>query len=81
MGKAYSNFTTISFGSGLAKYIISWGRTSGIPPTFVDTIKSPALAASTMAMQKASVRGIKKICPLTKTFLTFLLAIKPYFNN
>ena len=38
--------------------IMSEGKTSGIPPTFVDTTNSPQDAASTMAMQKASVKEV-----------------------
>lgn len=38
--------------------------TSGTPPTRVDTTNRPAEAASTMAMQKASVRlALMKMCP------------------
>ena len=40
--------------------------TSGTPPTAVDTTSSPAAAASTTAMQKASVReALMKIWPWT----------------
>lgn len=58
--------------SGRAKWIIWLGKTSGTPPTFVLTTKSPQLAASTMAMQKASVKLVfKKIWPLTSKFRTY----------
>ena len=59
------------FSSGLASKTIWGGRTSGTPPTSVDTTKSPQHAASKMAMQKDSVNEVfKKMCPLHKTFLT-----------
>jgi hypothetical protein len=41
-----------------AKNIISGGKTSGIPPTFVLTQRSPEDAASKIAIQKASVRDV-----------------------
>ena len=42
--------------------------TSGTPPTAVETTMRPAAAASTMAMQKASVRdALMKMSPLTYT--------------
>mmetsp|Transcript_18598 Transcript_18598/g.42988 ORF Transcript_18598/g.42988 Transcript_18598/m.42988 type:complete len:350 (+) Transcript_18598:403-1452(+) len=41
--------------SGSHKTIMSGSRTSGTPPTFVETTSSPQLAASSMAMQKDSV--------------------------
>lgn len=54
----------------------SWQRhvlrgTSGTPPTAVDTTMSPAAAASTIAMQKASVSdAFMKISPLTCSMQT-----------
>ena len=67
--------------TGGREWQIVWGRkgggvegrqkrvlrgTSGTPPTAVETTMSPAAAASTMAMQKASVSdAFMKISPLT----------------
>nr|AFK45826.1 unknown [Lotus japonicus] len=54
----------MSLGSGSAKTIMSSGKTSGTPPTRVLTVNNPQLAASNMAIQKASVNELfKKICP------------------
>ena len=50
LGIASSNFFIISAGSGLAKYIISCGKTSVIPPTLVETINNPVEAASKMLL-------------------------------
>jgi hypothetical protein len=41
---------------GSANFIMEGGRTSGTPPTFVETTKRPQDAASSRAMQKDSVR-------------------------
>mmetsp|Transcript_4398 Transcript_4398/g.9892 ORF Transcript_4398/g.9892 Transcript_4398/m.9892 type:complete len:279 (+) Transcript_4398:3-839(+) len=57
--------------SGSANFIMLGGSTSGTPPTLVDTTNSPHDAASSSAMQKASVREqFRNICPLTNTSLT-----------
>lgn len=41
-----------------------WMRTSGTPPTREETTVRPTAAASTMDMQKASVRyAFRKTCP------------------
>lgn len=51
-------------GSGSARMHMSCGSTSGTPPTFVLVTRSPADAASRIAMQNASVRLVfKKISP------------------
>ena len=47
---------TMSSSSGFAKVVMCEGRTSGIPPTWVQTTYRPQLAASTMTVPKASVR-------------------------
>ena len=53
-----------------------------IPPTFVLTTSKPELAASTIAIQKASVKEVfKKICPLTITSLTCLCGIAPIIST
>jgi hypothetical protein len=59
---------------GLHKTIILGGKTSGTPPTLVDTTSSPQLlAASKMAMQKDSVREqFKKTWPCRKTPATWI---------
>ena len=58
--------------------IISFGKTSGIPPTLGLTTSNPQEAASTIAMQNASVKLVfKNICPLTSTSLTYLLGTPP----
>lgn len=55
---------TRSSGSGCAKMIISSGKSSGMPPTFVETTKSPHDAASRIVMQNASIRDVlRKIEP------------------
>jgi hypothetical protein len=46
--------------SGRANSIISSGRTSGTPPTFVLTIKRPVDAASMMLEPNASVRDVER---------------------
>lgn len=56
---------------GLAKYIICGGRTSGTPPTSVETTINPQQAASNIAIQNDSVNEVfKNMCPLNKIFLT-----------
>lgn len=53
---------------GSENLIMDGGRTSGTPPTRVDTTNSPHDAASNKAMQNDSVREqFRKICPLTNT--------------
>ena len=55
--------------SGLAMRIICCGSTSGTPPTRVLTTSRPQLAASTMAMQNASVNDVlRKMWPFTSTY-------------
>lgn len=44
--------------SAFANSIISPGKISGIPPTFVDTTNKPAEAASMVLIPKASVRDV-----------------------
>jgi hypothetical protein len=47
------------------------GRTSGTPPTSVETTVNPQQAASNIAMQKDSVNEVfKNIWPLESVFLT-----------
>lgn len=46
--------------SGRANSIISCGKISGTPPTFVLTINSPAEAASMILIPKASVREVER---------------------
>ena len=56
---------------GMLKRNVGTGITSGTPPTAVDTTMSPAAAASTMAMQKASVSdALMKMSPLTCVTVT-----------
>ena len=51
-------------GVGSASCRMCAGRTSGTPPTFVDTTSRPHEAASTIAMQNASVRLVfRKMSP------------------
>ncbi len=58
----------ISSGLASANEIMWGGSTSGTPPTFVETTKSPHDAASNNAMQKDSVNEqLRKMCPRTKT--------------
>jgi hypothetical protein len=53
---------------GSANAIMSSGSTSTMPPTPVLTTYKPQLAASTIAMQNASVSDVfKKIWPWTST--------------
>ncbi|WVZ22709.1 hypothetical protein V8G54_001253 [Vigna mungo] len=69
---------TISPGSGSANTTMSSGKTSGTPPTRVLTVNSPQLAASNMAMQKASVKEqVKKICPDIRTDRTCVCGTAP----
>ena len=44
--------------SALANSIMSSGRISGIPPTFVDTTNKPADAASMILIPNASVNDV-----------------------
>ena len=44
--------------SALANSIISLGKISGTPPTFVETTKSPVEAASMILIPKASVKEV-----------------------
>lgn len=75
---AFSNFSIKSWGSGLAKATKSSGSASLIPPTFVETMIRPEAAASKLAIQKDSVMDVlRKMCPLTRTFLTSLWGIEP----
>jgi len=68
---AISTLSISYLGLAGASQIISGGSTSEIPPTSVLTQRRPQLAASRIAMQKASVRLVfKKICPLQSTSLT-----------
>ena len=53
-----SNFWNKSVTSGLARVIKISGRTSGTPPTSVDTTNKPIRTASTIAIQNASVRAV-----------------------
>jgi hypothetical protein len=47
------------------------GRTSGTPPTSVETTRRPQHAASRIAIQNDSVKLVfKNICPLFKTSFT-----------
>lgn len=56
---------------GSDRRTMSSGRTSGMPPTLVETTSSPQLAASRMAMQKASVRLVlRKMLPCWSTEAT-----------
>lgn len=56
---------------GFAYFTRDSGNTSFTPPTSVETTIRPQEAASTMAMQKASVRLVfRKIWPRTSTFRT-----------
>jgi hypothetical protein len=59
------NLNILPSESGSAK-IIKWsGKTSGTPPTLVLTTNNPHEAASTIAMQNASVKEVfKNICPV-----------------
>jgi hypothetical protein len=59
-----------SSASGRANATRSAGRTSGTPPTRVETTSSPAHAASTSAIPNDSVRdAFRKMCPRTSTCL------------
>mmetsp|Transcript_21425 Transcript_21425/g.46797 ORF Transcript_21425/g.46797 Transcript_21425/m.46797 type:complete len:251 (+) Transcript_21425:616-1368(+) len=63
---------------GSQRTIMSGSRTSGTPPTLVETTSRPQLAASRMAMQKDSVREqFKNMCPRRKTLATFLCGTAP----
>mmetsp|Transcript_546 Transcript_546/g.1930 ORF Transcript_546/g.1930 Transcript_546/m.1930 type:complete len:218 (-) Transcript_546:426-1079(-) len=69
---------TIASTSGGAKVIISGGKTSGTPPTAVLTTLSPQDAASSRAMQNASVREqFRKTSACTSTDRTSLGATAP----
>lgn len=70
---AFDKASIMLSGLGSANDAISSGNTSEIAPTLVDTTYNPEAAASTIAMQKASVKDVfMNICPLTNTFLTSL---------
>ncbi len=61
-----------------ANKIMSEGRTSGIPPTFVETVKRPQLAASKIAIQNDSVRELfRKTCPRVRLRRTSELGTVP----
>lgn len=55
---ATASFSQMSSGSGFAKLTIFFGNTSTTPPTLVDTTNKPHEAASTIAIQKASVKDV-----------------------
>ena len=84
--QSFPNFSRMAFDStldkstvvGFANIIISSGKTSGTPPTFVDTTNNPHDAASKIAIQNDSVKEqFKNICPRTNTFLTFACGTDP----
>lgn len=61
----------MSSGVGFAYNTIFLGNTSLIPPTLVETTHNPHEAASTIAIQNASVKDVfKNIWPLLSTSLT-----------
>ena len=63
---------------GSERSIIFSGRTSGTPPTFVDTTNRPQLAASSMAIQNDSVKEqLKNTCPRTNASLTDACGTEP----
>ena len=68
---ATANFSITSSGFGSAKLTIFFGKTSNTPPTLVETTNKPHDAASTIAIQNASVKEVlRKIWPRTRTSLT-----------
>ncbi|OMH83370.1 hypothetical protein AX774_g3130 [Zancudomyces culisetae] len=75
---ALSSEETMSFSSGFAKVIMCLGRTSGIPPTFVETTNKPHDAASTIPIQNASVRLVfRNISPKMRVSRTCDATILP----
>jgi len=57
---------------------MSEGRTSGTPPTFVLTTKSPQEAASRIVIPKASIREVaRNIWPRQSTSLTLWFGTSP----
>lgn len=64
---------------GLSRAKSRLGRTSGTPPTRVETTSSPAAAASTSAMQNASVSEVfRKMRPRRSTPGTCASHTQPY---
>jgi hypothetical protein len=65
---AFDRASAKASGEGSANFIMEGGRTSGTPPTFVETTNRPQEAASKRAIQNDSVKEqLRKICPLTNT--------------
>lgn len=70
--------TNSQCGSGGDSLTISGGKTSGMPPTLVVTTLRPQDAASTIAIQKDSVRAVfKNMWPCTSTSLTCSCLTRP----